>query len=301
MEKYQKTKFYLNYNDKKPCCCLLWLFLPKLIFIMKQLLALTLATFLFSCNNNDTPDNDPSIVPPSSGIAPPQEISYTVLAQYPHDTSAYTQGLQLYNGKMYEGTGDFENSSLRITNHKTGVVEKKHMMGSQKIFGEGINIFRNKLYQLTWESHIVYVYDLSNLDKPVKTFNWPYEGWGITNNGTDLIISDGSSNIYFVDAETFKVKNTIAVRNDKGPINNINELEYIDGFIYANIYTAKVIIKIDPESGIVKGIMRFDNILSPADSTERTDYFNGIAWDSTSRSMFVTGKRWPKMFELKMN
>ncbi len=268
---------------------------------MKQLLALALAAFLFSCNNNDAPDNDPSIAPPSSGIAAPQEITYTILAQYPHDTSAYTQGLQLYNGKMYEGTGDFENSSLRITNHKTGAVEKKHMMGSQKIFGEGINIFNNKLYQLTWESHIVYVYDLANLDKPVKTFNWPYEGWGITNNGTDLIISDGSSNIYFVDAETFKVKNTIAVRNNKGPVNNINELEFIDGFIYANIYTTDKIVKIDPESGIIKGIMSFDNLLSSSDRTVRTDLFNGIAWDSASKSMFITGKRWPKMFELRIN
>ncbi|MEO7263483.1 MAG: glutaminyl-peptide cyclotransferase, partial [Ferruginibacter sp.] len=158
---------------------------------MKQLIALALGTALFSCNNNNESGEDPSIVPPSSGIAAPQELSFTIVAQYPHDTSAYTQGLQLYNGKMYEGTGDFENSSLRITNHKTGSVEMKHMMGSQKIFGEGINIFRDKLYQLTWESHIVYVYDLKNLNKPLKTFNWPYEGWGITNNGTDLIISDG--------------------------------------------------------------------------------------------------------------
>ncbi len=268
---------------------------------MKQLIALALAIILFSCNNNNETGEDSSIVPASSGIAAPQEMSYTIIAQYPHDTSAYTQGLQLYNGKMYEGTGDFENSSLRITNPKTGAVEMKHMMGSQKIFGEGINVFRNKLYQLTWESHIVYVYDLANLNKPLKTFNWPYEGWGITNNGTDLIISDGTSNIYFVDAETFKVKNTIAVRDNKGLVNNLNELEFIDSFIYANIYTTDKIVKIDPESGIIKGIMSFDNLLSSSDRTNRTDYFNGIAWDSNSKSMFITGKRWPKMFELRIN
>ncbi|MEO6404956.1 MAG: glutaminyl-peptide cyclotransferase [Ferruginibacter sp.] len=268
---------------------------------MKRLLALTLISIIFSCNNNNSKDIDPDIVPPSSGIAAPLEMNYTIIAQYPHDTSAYTQGLQLYNGKMYEGTGDFANSSLRITNYKTGAVEKKHMIGTDKIFGEGINIFKNKLYQLTWQSHIVYVYDLKNLDKPIKTFNWPYEGWGITNNGTDLIISDGSANIYYVDAETFKVKSTIAVRNDKGPVDSLNELEFIDGFIYANIYTWRLIVKIDPESGIVKGIMRFDNILAPGDSNDRTDYFNGIAWDSTSRTMLVTGKRWPKMYELRTN
>ncbi|MEO7263735.1 MAG: glutaminyl-peptide cyclotransferase [Ferruginibacter sp.] len=268
---------------------------------MKQLIALAIVALLFSCNNNNETGEDPSIVPASSGIASPQEMSYTILAQYPHDTSAYTQGLQLYNGKMYEGTGDFENSSLRITNHKTGAVEMKHMMGSQKIFGEGINIFKNRLYQLTWESHIVYVYDLANLNKPIKTFNWPYEGWGITNNGTDLIISDGSANIYYVDAETFKVKNTISVRDNKGTVDSINELEFIDGFIYANIYTTTKIVKIDPESGIIKGIMNFDNLLSQNERTNRTDYFNGIAWDSTSNTMLITGKRWPKMYELRIN
>ncbi|MEO7444614.1 MAG: glutaminyl-peptide cyclotransferase [Ferruginibacter sp.] len=271
---------------------------------MKSLINITLLTcFLFvsSCGGDDKPDKDPSLETPVSGIPAPAVMSFSVVAQYPHDTSAYTQGLQLYNGKMYESTGDFANSSLRITDYKTGKVEKKHLMGSDKIFGEGINIFKGKLYQLTWQSNVVYVYDLKNLDKPVKTFNWPYEGWGITNNGTDLIVSDGTANIYFVDPETFKVKNTVAVRTNLAPIDNLNELEYIDGYIYANVYTTNYIVKIDPESGIVKGIMTFANMLQPGDSTARTDYFNGIAWDSSSHSMFVTGKRWPKMFEVKMN
>ena len=269
----------------------------------KIIIAAVVISLLSACNaNNDTPDNDPSIAPLPSGIAAPANISFSVIAQHPHDTSAYTQGLQLYNGKMYEGTGDFTTSSLRITDYKTGKVEKKHMMGSDKIFGEGINIFNNKIYQLTWQSNIAYVYDLKNIDKPVKTFAWPYEGWGITNNGKDLIISDGSANLYFVNADDFKVKNTLAVEDNNGPVQELNELEYIDGFVYANVYQTNFIIKIDPESGHVVGKMTMTNLLQPSEIIpERTDVLNGIAYDSTSKTMFITGKRWPKLFEVKLN
>ena len=267
---------------------------------MKRFLLVFPVVFTLSCTSNDTPDKDPDIVPPPSGIAAPATISFSVIAQYPHDTSAYTQGLELYKGKMYEATGDYETSSLRVTDHKTGKVEQKHPMGSDKIFGEGITIFNNKIYQLTWQSNVVYVYDIKNINKPIKTFTWPYEGWGITHNGTDLVISDGSANLYFVNPEDFKVKNTISVQTDKGPLNAINELEFINGFIYANVYTTTMIVKIDPESGHVLGLMSFPDLVKN-ERTERTDYFNGIAYDSSSNSMFVTGKRWPKMFEIKLN
>lgn len=269
---------------------------------MKVLAAVAIFSFLlYSCGESDKIDTDPTIIPPSSGIPAPANISFNILAQHPHDTGAYTQGLQLYNGKMYEGTGDYENSSLRITDYKTGKVEAILKMGSDKIFGEGICIFNNKIYQLTWQSNIVYVYDINNITKPIQTFNWPYEGWGITHNGTDLIISDGSSNLYFVNTADFKVKNSIAVRTDKGAIDNINELEFIDGFVYANVYMSDAIIKINPESGIVTGVMNFTNLLPQSERTERTDYFNGIAYDSASKTMYVTGKRWPKLYEIKLN
>ncbi|RZM06714.1 MAG: glutaminyl-peptide cyclotransferase, partial [Pedobacter sp.] len=213
---------------------------------MKKLTGICLIVLFAACNNNaDTPSSDPDIVVPSTGIAEPAALSYAVIAVHPHDTAAYTQGLQLYNGKMYEGTGDYENSSLRITDYKTGKVEKKHMFGTREIFGEGINIFNNKLYQLTWESNIVYVYDVNNIDKPIKTLNWPYEGWGLTNNGTDLIVSDGTANLYFVNPEDFKVRNTVAVRDNAGPVQYLNELEYIDGYVYANVYQTNQIVKID--------------------------------------------------------
>lgn len=269
---------------------------------MKYILTAVLLLSLFACNENGIKETDEEIIPQNNGIAAPTLLTYSIIAQYPHDTSSYTQGLEFHNGKLYESTGDYENSSLRITDHKTGKVQQIHMMGSDKIFGEGITILHNKIYQLTWQSNVVYVYDVTNIGKPVQTFNWPYDGWGITNNGTDLIISDGSANLYFVNPADFKVKNTVAVQTNLGPVDNLNELEYINGAIYANIYTTEKIVKIDPESGHVKGIMEFKNLLQPTDVVEgRTDYFNGIAYDSTSKTMYITGKRWPKMFEVRLN
>jgi len=274
--------------------------------MMKQLLGLAAVLLLITgCNNNDKDAGDsPSAVDSSlyTGVKEPANIPFTILAHHPHDTSAYTQGLQLYNGKMYEGTGDYEGSSLRITDYKTGKVEKKHMMGSDEIFGEGINIFHNKIYQLTWQSNIVYVYDLNNIDKPIQTFKWPYEGWGITNNGKELIISTGSSNLYFVNPETFQVTNTINVMDNRGDVKLLNELEYIDGYVYANVYESDYIVKIDPSNGHVVGVLNLPGLLDKSDYVPGyTNVLNGIAYDSTSKTMFITGKRWPKLFELKLN
>ncbi len=267
---------------------------------MQYFFSIVFLSFLAACNNN-TPDHDGTIVTPHITIDAPKNISYTVVSQYPHDTSSFTEGLQLYNGKLYEGSGDYKNSSLRIVDLKTGKVEKKHMMGTDSIFGEGIQVFKNKIYQLTWTSHIVYVYDIKNIDKPIKTFSWPHEGWGMTNNGTDLILSDGSSNIYFVNPEDFTIKNTLPVRDDKGPLIYINELEFIDGFIYANVWQTNNIVKIDPATGNVVGRMIIEHLLQPNEFIEgSTDVLNGIAYDSTSKSMFITGKRWPKLFEIKL-
>lgn len=271
-------------------------------FMMKKYSAILALVILAACNNKGDSNGpiDPDIVPTKIPT-----IAYTIMAEYPHDTSAYTQGLEFHNGKLYEGTGDYKTSSLRITDHKTGKVEKKHMMGTDSIFGEGITIFKNKIYQLTWESHIVYVYDVNNIDKPIKTFKWPYEGWGLTNNGTDLIISDGTANLYFVNAEDFKLKSTVSVSDNGGPVEAINELEYVDGFIYANVYMTDVIVKIDPSSGHVVGKMELpgfkEKFFADRNIPGRTDVLNGIAYDSTRKTLFITGKRWPKMFELKLN
>lgn len=271
---------------------------------MKRFFTLCVLTAAISCNNDDKVKPDDTVTPPLvANVTPPATLNFSIISEYPHDTAAYTQGLELYKGKMYESTGDWENSTLRITDHKTGKVLQNHPMGTKEIFGEGITIFNDKLYQLTWQSHVVYVYDVNNINKPVKTFNWPYEGWGITNNGKELIVSDGTSNIYFVSADSFTVKNTISVKTDRGPVDNINELEYVDGFIYANVYQTNIIVKIDPATGNVVGRLDFPEHIQKDEIAKnaRTAEFNGIAYDSSSKSFYLTGKRWSKMFEVKMN
>jgi len=269
---------------------------------MNRFIAICAIVILNSCNN-ETPDHDPEIETPHVGIDAPATITYTVLSQFPHDTSAYTQGLEFHNGKLYEGTGDFSNSTLKIySNWKTGAVAKKHVMGTDKIFGEGITIFNNKIYQLTWESHKAYQYDINNIETLEKTFDWPYEGWGLTHDTSSLIISDGTANIYFVDPTTFKVKSTVAVKDDQGPVTMLNELEYVNGMIYANVYQTNIIVKIDAESGHVVGRLYMNGLLQQSDIIpDRTDVLNGIAYDSTTKNFLITGKRWPKMFEVRVN
>lgn len=277
---------------------------------MKYAAALLIVIALASCNTNkdrvEDTDNDPSLTPATSGIAAPARISYSIISQFPHDTSSFTEGLELHNGKLYESGGEYTSSRLQYGNVKTGVVEKKNMMGSDKIFGEGITIIKDKIYQLTYQSNVGYVYDINNIDKPIKTFNWPYEGWGLTNNGTDLIINTGPPNIYFVDPETFKVKNTVVVMDNSGPVNEINEMEFIDGFIWANVWNTNRIVKIDPESGHVVGDMYLDNIAAKDGSLltgafSNTNVLNGIAYDSAAKTLLITGKRWPVLYELKVN
>src|SRR5258705_3375438 len=160
---------------------------------------LTITVFFFAgCTSNNSDNDASSYTTPSSNLPAPQPIIFTVDSIFPHDKEAFTQGLQFYNGKLYEGTGELNQSSLRIVNIKSGIPEKKYTITDPKIFGEGITIFNNKIYQLTWQNNKVFVYDLNNISKPVETLNWKYEGWGITNDGKSLIISDGSDKLYYV-------------------------------------------------------------------------------------------------------
>lgn len=274
-----------------------------IFFVLAAIFAAVLIFNAFKGSKTENPSNvDPQTIEKqyASGVAEPLNIGVNIIGVYPHDTGAYTQGLQIYNGKLYEGTGDFEASSLRITDIKTGKVEQKHVMGTDKIFGEGITIFEGKIYQLTWQNNVVNVYDLNNIDKPIKTFQWPYQGWGITNNGKELIVSDGSDKLYFVNPEDFTVKHSVSVKNNEGPVLYLNELEYVDGSVYANVYQQDYIVKIDPSNGNVIGRIDLPGVLdqyAPGQTTDRTDVLNGIAWDSINKKMYITGKRWPKMFE----
>ncbi|MEO5892850.1 MAG: glutaminyl-peptide cyclotransferase [Ferruginibacter sp.] len=270
---------------------------------MKLSIALAGLLFFTACNNSDT-DVPAEPIQPLTGIAAPQNINVNIIGIYAHDTSAYTQGLEIYKGKLYESTGDYANSSLRITDVKTGSVTQKHMMGSAEVFGEGITILNDKIYQLTWKNHLVNVYDIKNIDKPVKTFAWPYEGWGITHTDKELIISDGSANLYFVNPEDFKVQRTTMVTDNIGPVNSLNELEYFDGHVFANVYGSDYIVKIDPSNGHVMGIINLPGIIkqyAKGFNPDENEVLNGIAWDSAGKKMYITGKHWPKMFEITIN
>lgn len=267
---------------------------------MKHYLGIAVLLLLTACNgSNDNGGHDPDLDKLKTPV-----IDYKIVAEYPHDTSSYTEGLQVHNGKFYEGTGMENESTIQISDIKTGKIEQRHLYTDPKIFGEGIQVFKNKIYQLTWKNHIVYVYDINDIKNPIKQLSWPYEGWGMTNNGTDLIISDGSANLYFVDPENFsRPKTTILVKHENDPVGNLNELEYVNGFIYANVWQTNYIYKIDPSNGNVIGRIELPDLKQQyfADKvTDRTDVLNGIAYDSSTKKMYITGKRWPKMFEIEV-
>ena len=179
---------------------------------------------------------------------------------------------------------------------------------AKEYFGEGITVLNNKIFQLTYREHKVFVYDASTFNK-IKELSWPYEGWGMTTNGKNLIISTGSSILYFVEPENFKIINQVGVTDNYGPVSNVNELEYVNNFIYANVYETDYILKIDPETGKVLGKVDLSGLLQKSGMNYNPqDYpgingnvLNGIAYDSSKNSFFITGKKWPALFEIKLN
>jgi glutamine cyclotransferase len=264
-----------------------------------------LAAFM-ACNTGDKPSDSGETGPV---LPAPQPITFTIDGVYPHDSTAFTQGLEFHNGKLYEGTGQLGESTLRITDPKTGKVEKKYLIPDPDIFGEGITLFKNKIYQLTWQNNKIYVYNQNDITKPIKTLSWKSEGWGITHDNNYLIISDGiTSNIYFAlpdeEKNEMRIIKSISVADNTGALDNINELEYIDGFIYANRWQTDDILKIDTASGHVVGKMNLTGLLAQYDAREmnsNTDVLNGIAYDSATKKLYITGKRWPRMFEVRIN
>ena len=275
--------------------------------LMKSLPFLTILVLLFSCTQPGEQARQDEPAENGNGAPAPTLIPMTLIAAYPHDTSAFTEGLQVHEGKLYEGTGELGNSRIQVSDIKTGKVEKRFPFKDSTLFGEGINILNGKLYQLTYQNRVAFMYDLKDLSTPVKTFNWPTEGWGMTNNGTELIISDGQSsgNLYFVNPDDFRVKRIIQVTDNFGPVGNVNELEFIDGFIYANVWGTTYLIKIDPSSGHVVGKIETKEALRSFYSNYPIQHLdnvlNGIAWDSTHKKMYITGKNWPQLFEVRVN
>ena len=224
--------------------------------------------------------------------------TFTIVNTYTHDRDAFTQGLAFVNGTLYEGTGLYGKSSLRRVDLKTGNVLQVYKL-SDEYFGEGITVFRDTIIQLTWKSNKGFVYD-KNRFEVLRDFTYETEGWGITHDEKHLIMSDGTSTLYFLDAETFKVTGHIQVYDKDKPVGNLNELEYIDGQIYANVWRTDSIAMIDPDSGHVTGWIDLSGILSPQIDGMSVDVLNGIAYDATNGRLFVTGKLWPWLYEIEL-
>lgn len=265
---------------------------------MKKIALFLLPALMLACN--DTKDESASDNT-TAAIPTPANLGYTIVKIYPHDTSFFTQGLIWFNNTLYEGTGLHGESRLMKINLETGNATQKIDI-PKEYFGEGITILNDKIYQLTWEEHKVFVYDLATFKK-IKEFDWNMQGWGITHNGKQLLISTGDSNIYFVNPETFAIERTLGVYDNNGYLADLNELEFVNGSIYANVYMKNYIAKINPETGLVEGRLDFSGLLQKTGqpTTEETDVLNGIAFNSATNSFYITGKKWPALYEIKLN
>ncbi len=252
------------------------------------LLTLTGVFFIYSYSNPE-PSTNSNVIP---------VYTYKVINTYPHDRSAFTEGLVFEDGVLYEGTGLHGHSTLRRVKLETGEILQICEL-PRHFFGEGVTIYENKLIQLTWKSHIGFVYDKYSF-KLLQEFNYPDEGWGITHDGKHLIMSDGTQTLHFLNPETFEEISQIEVSANDIPITRINELEYIQGEIYANIWQTERIARIDPLTGQVVGWIDLKGILNLEDDSETVDVLNGIAYDAKNDRLFVTGKFWPKLFEIEL-
>ena len=265
---------------------------------MKHLLFGALAStglLIMSCSgNNDTSADNPA--PQSSVTA----LSYTVGGAFPHDTSHFTQGLAFYGNQLLEGTGNYGESKLVQLDLATGKSTKEVSL-PKEYFGEGITILKDTVYQLTWKENKVFAYSAKDFKK-LKEFSINTEGWGITHNGTELIVSDGSANLYFYEPSTFRLLRTQGVTEDGSPAVNLNELEFINGHVYANQWQYNYILKIDPRSGQVVGKMDLTELHNRAKAKNPSaDVLNGIAYNPDNKKVYVTGKDWPEIYELQFN
>jgi glutaminyl-peptide cyclotransferase len=231
------------------------------------------------------------------GRALPEVAGFKVVAVYPHDPNAFTQGLAIAGGQLYEGTGLYGQSTIRKVDLATGRVEKQRSINAT-YFGEGIAILGSHLYELTWQHGIGIVYDLATFNQQ-RTFQYAGEGWGLTQDGKLLILSDGSSKIRFLDPETFAVAREIDVRDHGQPVTKLNELEYVDGEIWSNVWYDDRIARISPASGEVLGWIDLA-ALYPKSARGSEAVLNGIAYDAAAKRLFVTGKNWPQLYEIQI-
>jgi len=265
--------------------------------------------FLTACGGGGSPASEGDAQTSSLGTPP---ISYSVVNAYPHDTAAFTQGLELYQGQLYESTGLSGRSSLRINDLATGRARQRKDL-APALFAEGLTIFGDTLYQLTWQNHEVLLYRAKDLSF-IRKMPWSAEGWGLTHDSSRLYISDGSDKLYVVNPSDLKLQRVLSVYDYAGPVNNLNELEWIDGSIYANRWQYDHIVRIDPATGQVTGRLDLTDLLkrntpsnlsylSQPGSTGEVNgaVLNGMAWDAARGRLLVTGKLWPAIFELQID
>ena len=224
--------------------------------------------------------------------------NYEIIKIYPHDCNAFTQGFIYSNGYLYEGIGLYGQSALRKVEVETGKVIKEYRLSS-RYFGEGIALWKDRLIQLTWKEKKGFVYDKETFSL-IKEFYYQTEGWGITQDGNFLIMSDGSANLYFLDPETFQQVKKIEVHDGDKAIKGLNELELVRGKVYANVWLSEQIAVINPETGLVEGWINLTDLRGHLDSPSKAGVLNGIAYDAVRDKFFVTGKFWPKVFEIRI-
>lgn len=223
---------------------------------------------------------------------------YEIANRYPHDPSAFTQGLSFHNGEFYESTGQYGQSDVRRVRLSDGTVQNETDL-DPRLFGEGSTILGDRLYSLSWCAGMGQVWRLDDLE-PVGSFRYPGQGWGLTDDGEQLILSDGTAELRFIDPDSFSETRRITVTADNRPVANLNELEFIDGEVYANIWQQELIVRIDPESGDVVGVIDMTGLGRVAGARGFEDVLNGIAHDPETGRLFVTGKYWPELFEITL-
>ncbi len=246
---------------------------------------------LISCGGTGKKNSTPKVVEP-------QLYAYQIVAEYPHSRTSYTQGLQFVDGELWEGTGEYGRSRIMRTDLATGkILEKRE--NSKEEFGEGITLLGDKIYQLTWLNGKMHTYDKATL-RHLATHTYKGEGWGLTSDGEKLYMSDGTNYIRVLNPETMAQERRFGVTLRGESLQYLNELEWIDGKIWANVYTTDYIVIINPENGVVEGVINLSGILPTSEYDSRTDVLNGIAYDKAAKRIFVTGKNWSKLFEIRV-
>jgi glutamine cyclotransferase len=261
---------------------------------MKKLFYFILLSCFIACNGNNS--KNPDTTPEG-----PKSISYSIINTYPHDTSSFTEGLLIYKGDMYESTGEKERSKLIQVDIKTGKPVRDIKLDTM-YFGEGIVILNDTIYQLTYQEKVGFMYSLKDFKKLGEFKFAAEEGWGMTTDGKQIIASDGTSRLYYYEPGTFRLLKTQDVTEAGSLAFNLNELEYIDGFIYANQWQGPYILKIDPNTGQIVAKADFSNLCDTMKAKDpHADFFNGIAYDAATRKIYVTGKLWPELYEIQFS